>query len=180
MDVWATNGMPPPESRIPRREDGTLIDYADWKDRFPSIPGCTTPAGPNPLPLLDFGPDADNGILTKEPPEIVDSEGYTVLVPAPDADGNDMPGVRAPIVQVPLATYTGWNLRREGQGKGAMHQFTGGMIDFPLTESERQMTGDPRMSIEERYGSQMRYQEAVVNAAIQLCQEGLLLEEDVG
>ena len=77
--------------------------------------------------------------------------GYPVLVPAVDADGNDLGGVRAPMVEAPLATYTGWNLRARGFGQGAMHEFTGSTIPLPDSPEERAATGDPRRSILERY-----------------------------
>ena len=35
----------------------------------------------------------------------------------PDADGNDIAGVRLPDVTVPLATYTGWALRAGAQAE---------------------------------------------------------------
>ncbi len=110
-----------------------------------------TPSGPSDLPLLDFGPDPERGILAKEPPDVVPGKSYTVLVPAVDADGNDIAGVRAPMVAAPLATYTGWNLRARGFGHGAMHTFVGSTLPFAATEAERRMTGDPRPSIRERY-----------------------------
>ena len=102
-----------------------------------------------------------------------------MLVPAVDADGNDVAGVRVPMVQVPLATYTGWNLRRRGHGEGAMHEFTGSTIPLPDTESVRAATGDPRPSIEERYGDADGYVAAIVEAARHLVADGLMLEEDV-
>ena len=58
------------------------------------------------LPMLDFGTEAERGIL-KEPPDVVPGEGYRVLVPAVDADGNDIAGSKAPMVQAPLGTYCG-------------------------------------------------------------------------
>jgi hypothetical protein len=113
MDAWASDGKRPPDSRIPTRADNTLVDYATWKEQFPAIPGVMPLASPNALPLMDFGPDADKGIL-KEPPTLVhgrnDPDGsglnYTVLVPSVDRDGNDIPGVRAPMVAVPLGAPT--------------------------------------------------------------------------
>ena len=95
MDRWATDGTPPPASRIPTRADGTLVDIAEWRSSFPAIPGVATPRTPNPLPLLDFGPDAERGIL-REPP---------VLVP-----GGNAPG--AP----------GKTLHRSGAGGGSRRQ----------------------------------------------------------
>ena len=179
MDRWATDGTPPPDSRIPRRADGTLVTIEEWNDQFPSIPGVATPREPNGLPLLDFGPDADNGVLTKEPPEVTDADGYPILIPSVDEDGNDVPGVRAPMVAAPLATYTGWNLRARGFGEGAMHEFTGSTIPLPASPENRQATGDPRRSILERYGSADGYVEKIREAALALVADRLMLEEDV-
>jgi hypothetical protein len=187
MDSWASHGTKPPDSRIPTRADGTLVEYASWRRQFPAIPGVMPLAEPNALPLLDFGPDADKGIL-REPPVIVhgrnDPDGgpglrYTVLVPSVDADGNDVPGVRAPMVAAPLGTYTGWNPRMRGQGYGVQWKFEGSYIPFPNTPSERSATSDPRPSILERYADWQAYVAAITEAARKLVTAGLMLEEDV-
>ncbi|MFT5175849.1 MAG: hypothetical protein ACI8W7_004043, partial [Gammaproteobacteria bacterium] len=104
---------------------------------------------------------------------------YPTLVPAVDADGNDLPGVRAPMVQAPLATYTGWSLRARGFGHGAMFEFEGSTIALADTESERVMTGDPRPSIAERYGDRDAYVRAIELAARDLVEQRFMLEEDV-
>jgi hypothetical protein len=179
MDRWATDGTTPPDSRIPTRADGTLATIEEWSDQFPHIPSVSTPRAPASLPLLDFGPDADNGILSKEPPDVVDADGYPIMIPSVDDDGNDVPGVRAPMVNAPLATYTGWNLRARHYGEGAMHEFTGSTIPLPDTPETRQATGDPRRSISERYGDATGYVEAIKTAALALVADGLMLEEDV-
>lgn len=187
MDAWATDGTPPPDSAMPLRADGTLVDYATWAEQFPAIPGVMTLAEPNALPLLDFGPDAEHGLL-REPPRLVplrnDPDGepglrYTVLVPSVDVDGNDVAGVRAPMVQAPLGTYTGWNPRARGHGHGAQWRFEGSYLPFPDTESERAMTVDPRVSVQERYGDVDAYVTAIRRAAKALVAQGLMLEEDV-
>jgi Alpha/beta hydrolase domain len=178
MDRWATKGVAPPESRIPRRADGTLVDFEEWRRQFPVIPGVATPSGANLLPLLDFGSDFERGIL-KEPPAVVPGDGYTVLVPAVDVDGNDRAGVRAPMVQAPLGTYCGWNLRARGFGHGAMHEFSGSYIPLPETPEERQMTGDPRKSVLERYPNADAYVTAIAAAARQLVEDGFMLGEDI-
>ena len=51
--------------------------------------------------------------------------------PSVDRDGNDVPGVRAPMVAAPLGTYTGWNLRARGHGHGSQYRFEGSYIPFP-------------------------------------------------
>ena len=179
MDRWATDGTSPPESMIPSREDGTLITYEEWVEGFPKIPGRVLPPGPSALPLLDFGSDADDGLLTKLPPEIKDLNGYPILVPSVDADGNETAGVRSPMVQAPLGTYTGWNIRTRGWGHGASLTIQGSYIPFADTPEEQEITRDPRLSVLERYGSPENYVEAVRTAAERLVEAGLMLEEDI-
>jgi len=179
LDAWASDGAPPPASRVPRRDDGTLLSGDEWRAQFPSIPGVALPSGPNTLPLLDFGARFEQGMLSNEPPQVVDASGYPTLVPAVDEDGNDVPGVRAPMVQAPLATYTGWSLRARGFGHGAMFEFDGSTIAFPDTQSEQMMTGDPRRSVQQRYGDRDGYVRAIESAARELVKQGFMLEEDV-
>ena len=179
LDAWASHGTPPPDSRIPLRADGTLVPYAQWREMFPAIPGVAIPCGANSLPLMDFGPDFEGGISSKEPPDITDARGYAILVPAVNEDGNDIAGVRAPMVQAPLGTYTGWNLRSRGHGHGAMYLFDGSYLPLADTTEERRMTGDPRPSVIERYADAGEYARAIEKAARSLVEEGLLLEEDV-
>ena len=139
------------------------------------------------LPLLDFGPDVERGIL-REPPQPVpggnapDAPGknYTVLVPSVDRDGNDMPGVRAPMVAAPLGTYTGWNPRARGYGHGAQLRFEGSYIPFPETPQER---ADHRRSAAfdpgalSRQGGLCRRRSR--RPRRELVAQGLMLEEDV-
>jgi alpha/beta hydrolase family protein len=113
-----------------------------------------------------------------EPPKRT-GQHYAVLVPAADADGNDRPGVRAPMVEAPLATYTGWNLRARGFGHGAMFEFSGSTIPFAETPEERHATGDPRASIVERYPCKAAYRKAIEEAASRLVAARFMLEEDV-
>ena len=110
---------------------------------------------------------------------MVAGKSYTVLVPAPDLDGNDVAGVRAPMVAAPLGTYTGWNLRAPGFGHGALLRFEGSSIPFAATESERRITGDPRPSVAERYPAESAYVEAIRTAGRGLVAAGFMLEEDV-
>jgi hypothetical protein len=178
MDAWASNGIAPPDSRMPLRADGGLVTAEEWRAQFPHLPGVMLPRAPSGLPHVDWGEDFAQGIVA-EPPKVTAGKSYAVLVPAVDSDGNDRAGVRAPMVAAPLATYTGWNIRRRGLGHGAMHEFTGSTLPFPETEVERLQTGDPRPSIMERYGSADAYAAAIRVGAEALVAERLMLEEDV-
>lgn len=177
LDLWATKGVTPPDSRIPRRSDGTLVDIETWDKGFPAIPGTMRPKSPNTLERLDFGPDFEGGILL-EPPRRT-GQHYAVFVPATDVDGNDIAGIRAPMVEAPLATYTGWNPRARGQGHGALHEFTGSTLPLAETPQERAMTGDPRPSIQERFPDGAAYSKAIGDAARRLVAQRHMLEEDV-
>lgn len=179
LDAWASEGTPPPASRIPARADGTLVAEDMWRAAFPHIPGVALPRGPSKLERLDFGPDIDGGMIANEPPEILAGECYPVQVPAVDGDGNDLAGIRAPMVQAPLGTYTGWSVRRRDVGHGAMVGITGSYIPFPDSEDERGQTGDPRRSVLARYGTADGYVAAIRQAAEALVADGLMLREDV-
>ena len=61
--------------------------------------------------------------------------------------------------QVPLGTYTGWNGTAAGffKGQPCGGGLTGGYIPFAKSKAERDAIGDPRPSLEERYGTQAGY-----------------------
>ncbi len=157
------------ETSVPAEVSNTL---------FPAIPGVTPPSSPNRLYVQDHGPDFDQGVLTVEPPIEDKGKEYTVLVPQVDADGNDVPGIRGPELEVPLATYTGWNFRPQGAAEEAMAAVNGSFLPFATTREERLEKGDPRPSLQERYGSRTRYVKLVVLASQWLVEEHLILEED--
>ncbi len=52
------------------------------------------------------------------------------------------------------------------------------MIPFAKTRAERLATGDPRLSLEERYGNHDGYVRAVRKAAAHAVAEGFLLQAD--
>ena len=68
-----------------------------------------------------------------------------------------MAGVRLPPVAAPIATTTGWGLRREGFGENEGGEADGQYIPFKATEAERLSSGDPRLSLEERYKDHAGY-----------------------
>jgi hypothetical protein len=100
------------------------------------------------------------------------------VVPKVDADGNETSGVRSVLLQVPLGTYVGWNETAAGWYKGEGCGFSGGYIPFAATKAERQASGDPRPSLEERYKSHDDYVGKVKAAAAKLVAERFLLQDD--
>jgi hypothetical protein len=97
-----------------------------------------------------------------------------------DRDGNETSGIRMPEIQVPLATYTGWNLRSPDIGAPEeMNSMQGSFIPFARTKAERELRHDPRASLAERYSGRADYLGKVEAAARKLAAEGYLLEADV-
>jgi hypothetical protein len=148
---------------------------------FPIIPGQPLPDGVIvPLNDYDFGPGFRNadesGIVTIQPPTV--RQILPMLVPRVDADGNETAGVRSVLLQAPLGTYTGWNPIANGFLKGRIQPLGGGYIPFARTKAERVASGDPRRSLEERYGSHAAYVARVRAAATRLVEERFLLQDD--
>ena len=179
LDAWADKGVEPPPSRYPRVEKGTLVTLDEYLDGFPQIPGAEITSVLNELSLLDFGPwfGSEGGFLTRLPPSL--GPEYKVLVPTSDADGLNTVGIRPLEVRVPLGTNLGWNVRADGRREGNLCGLTGSFLPFAATKVEREASGDPRLSLEERYQNHQGYVDAVKRAATDLLVEGFLLEEDV-
>jgi Alpha/beta hydrolase domain len=85
------------------------------------------------------------------------------------------------LLEAPLGTYTGWNITAEGARafhKGKLCSYAGGMIPFARTKAERDANGDPRPSLEERYGNHAGFVAAVRKAAQKVKAAGFLLDAD--
>jgi hypothetical protein len=162
---WVAEGVEPPASRFPTVANGGLVPPLHL--RFPPIPGVAYTGSVNPLRLNDH--------RTLPPKQ---GDAYTVLVGQVDADGNMTHGVRHPDLAVPIGTFTGWNLRRQGFGEGGQCAGTGSFIPFAKTRAERLASGDPRLSLEERYPTHEAYVSAVRRAAEELVRERFLLRAD--
>lgn len=186
LDDWS-NGITPPDSRVPRLADGMLASPLPQSAvGFPSIPGVTYTGLKTTRYLLDYGPNFyETGIATINPPLFsapyqdnpANGPIYPSYVPKTDSDGNDIAGVRLPDVAVPLATYTGWALRA-GVWANDGCEAEGQYIPFAKTRAERLASGDPRPSIEERYPSFGQYYGAVMRAIDGLVKDRLMLCED--
>ncbi|WP_058186788.1 alpha/beta hydrolase domain-containing protein [Terracidiphilus gabretensis] len=175
MDAWVRSGTEPPPSSYPRIADGTLAPIEKYN--FPKLPGVNLPYEANGAVHLDFGPEWKQGIATIQPPKV--SAAFPVLVPQVDADGNEKDGVRLPEITIPLATVTGWNLRDPSIGAPAERlAFEGSWIAFPKNAEERKKTGDPRLSIAERYSSEEDYLTRYSQAVDELIRQHWILPED--
>jgi hypothetical protein len=178
LDRWVTEGVAPPPSAVPRLADGTLVPAESTAPVFRAIPGVRFPERVVRPARLDFGPEWPRGIVTELPPKV--GAAFPTFVSAVDTDGNEVAGIRGPELLVPLATSTGWNPRHPDQGApGDLMSMMGSTLPLPRTRAERQLTGDPRPSIEQRYPSRAAYLAEVREAAQRLVADRHVLAEDV-
>jgi hypothetical protein len=158
-----------------------LTTPEDVATRFPRIPKTPSPTGMlTPFLDYDFGPHFEpndmRGTLDSNPPRV--RRVLPSRVPQIDRDGNERAGVKSPLVANPLGTYTGWNRTASGFAEGQPCGFSGGFIPFAETQADRMASGDPRPSLEERYGTHEAYVRGVRATASRLVRERLLLAED--
>jgi hypothetical protein len=178
---WVVKGVLPPPSQYPRLDRGELVAPTQAAMGFPEIPGVPFPDGIlTQLYQYDFGQQFHyndlSGVITMQPPPI--RQILPTVVPRVDADGNEVVGVASVLHQVPLGTYTGWNTNAGGFYRGHIRTNTGALIPFAKTKAERLASGDPRPSLEERYGAHEKYVAQVRAAAERLVRGRFLLHDD--
>ena len=189
LDEWVTLGITPPESQVPRRsvdaalavaQPGSQTGFVPQSDLgWPDIPGVTYNGLITTRYQLDFGEDIDSGIVSNYPPSVAGRPAYPIFVSKVDEDGNEVAGVRLPEVEAPVATTTGWALRRAGYSENEGCESDGQHIPFAVTKGERAALGDPRLSLEERYKNHDGYVQAVTKVARKLEKQRFLLPADV-
>ncbi len=166
LEQWVREGREPPPSRVPTLQAGTLVPPE--RTGFPDLPGVAIARSAHQLvPFGDWVHPLPEPALAPR-----------VLVPSVDADGNEVAGILLPDVAVPLGTHTGWNLYRAPYPEGELCDRDGSFLPFARTRADRERVGDPRPSLQERYGTAGRYVELIRAAAQSLVAERLLLPED--
>ena len=186
MRNWLITGAVPPPSRYPTLAGSNLVDPTMAAMGFPQgVPGVPDSLfAPenfvNPVFDYDWGPQFNasdaTGVPTNLPPPI--KSVIRMKVPRVDADGNEVGGVPTVLRDAPLGTYLGWNITAAGFHAGQVCNYVGGMVPFAHTMAERLATSDPRLSLQERYGSHDGYVAAVTAAANSAVAQGYLLTGD--
>ncbi|HTW54664.1 MAG TPA: alpha/beta hydrolase domain-containing protein [Stellaceae bacterium] len=165
LEDWVVRDVAPPPSRVPSIADGTAVLAKSVT--MPKVPGFAVPPGDNAvLPPVDW----------VDPPESSPPAPYTTFVSAVDSNGNEVAGIRLPQIAVPLGTFTGWNVYKAQPDELADRD--GSFIAFARTKAEREAAGDPRPSLQERYGAKAHYVDRLRQAAAALVAERLLLQDD--
>ena len=179
LDAWVSEGTLPPASRYGLASAGELVDLDTYVSDFPAISGARLPTDFHKPPRLDFGDRFDSdGIMDRVPPRR--GQPFGTRIPKADENGNDIAGIRMPAIQVPLGTYTGWNLQSPESGApDRLNRWIGSFIPFAATRSERLAAGDSRPSLTERYESKDAYVTAVAEATLSMAAEELILGLDI-
>ncbi|GAB3030875.1 alpha/beta hydrolase domain-containing protein [Spirosoma pulveris] len=189
LDDWVTKGIAPPASQVPRQSNKTAVTALPQPGSqtgvvpqaalgWPSIPGVTYTGLITTRYLLDFGPSLNTGVIATFPTSVADRPSYVNFVSKVDKDGNEVAGIRLPPVASPIATTTGWALRRAEYGENDGCEGAGQYIPFKATKAERLSTNDPRLSIQERYQTHEGYVNAVRKSVQLLIKQRFLLAED--
>jgi hypothetical protein len=180
------NGTPMPPSiggvTYPTLASGQLVQPTQAAEGFPNIPGF--PFGGNmawPPFDFDFGSGVnysnESGNPTTQPPNI--TQVLTEYVPHVNADGNESVGsVPSTLFQAPLGTYVGWNIIPSGPYAGQQVQLSGSFWPFYQTKVQRTAAGDPRPSLEERYGTHTGYNCLVSQVTVSAVEQHFLLPSD--
>lgn len=112
--------------------------------RYPRIADGTLVRATTPFAYQPFKPDR--------------ASTYTALVPAVDAHGNELGGVRMPFLTTPVATFRSWNLREAASGFPQYRaSFLGAIVPFPKDELPPKdeylgrFTRDMLQLVDERY-----------------------------
>ncbi len=180
--AWVARGTTPPASQYPTVAAGTLVAPTEAATGFPDLSDVMVPSGGVPAPLhLAFTGQVNSLAVTDYQhavPAVHMNESYTLLVPKVDRNGNAAAGVMVPDIAVPLATYTGWNLRGEGHavGEGCISQ--GASIPLAVDKAAEAGGHDTRATLADLYKGRADYQAKVTAAAEALVKEGYLLPDD--
>lgn len=179
--AWVRQGTEPPASSYPTLARGELVRPDAGAMGWPALSGWPSPDGKiNRLPDQRFGSGMRyqimSGVQLRQPPEL--GPDIAQLVPRVDRDGNETSGIRSVQLMVPLGTYLGWNVQVSGFFKGEGCGFAGGFIPFARSKAERLASHDPRLSLEERYGTHDAFVARVREAASQHRAAGWLADGD--
>ncbi|KQP49599.1 alpha/beta hydrolase domain-containing protein [Pseudorhodoferax sp. Leaf274] len=161
LEDWTVQNTPPPASSHPTVAAGTAVLPTAAATGFPNLAAISVPNGAAATPLalrVALGKISQVFVTdySTAAPAVDVAKAYTLLVPRVDANGNELGGLRMPEVAVPLATYTGWNVRSAGHAAGENCPSSGSAIPLAVGASTK-AAGDPRSTLAGLYGGRADY-----------------------
>jgi hypothetical protein len=161
LEAWVVRNTAPPPSSHPTIAAGTAVLPTAAAVGWPDLSAISVPNGAAGTPLALSVPLARHSQVFvtdyRAPAPAVDlARGYSVLVPRVDANGNELGGLRMPEVAVPLATYTGWNVRGAGHAEGESCASAGSALPLAVDAATR-AAGDRRAALSALYSGRADY-----------------------
>ncbi|GAA4340433.1 alpha/beta hydrolase domain-containing protein [Pigmentiphaga soli] len=183
LERWIATGATPPASRYPTVAAGTMALPDRAAVGFPDLSDIVVPSGANatPTPVSVAYSGLVNQLAVTDygnaVPVVDLARTYTLLVPTVDDIGNDVAGIRLPEVEVPVATYGGWNFRRAGYAQGDLCALSGFALPLAVSPATKG-AADPRPTLADLYTGRADYVGKFGAAADRLVDQGFLLEAD--
>ena len=183
MYDWVAEGKEPPASRYPRIDDSSLvvshvdgrINRAAWN----RLNGISHPSEIYRPSHNNYGSRwIEERIIDEHP--MTSEHFYNPLVPAVDADNNDLgfSTILPPATAVPLATFTSWNMRAPETGaEKSLARLAGGYIPYSKDTVTALSNRDQRNSVAGLYRSYDDYMQKYEAATDQLISDGYLLAD---
>jgi hypothetical protein len=183
LENWVVKGTTPPASQYPTVASGKLVPPDPASFGYPNLAAINVPSGaaatPTAMSLTYTG--LTNQIFVTDYSAAVPvanlAKQYTILVPKIDANGNAAAGILMPEMQVPLATYAGWNLRGTGHAVGDGCSSTGSAIPFAVSAATKSVS-DPRPALSTLYTGRADYATKFGAATDALVAQGFLTTQD--
>ncbi len=176
-----------PESRYPTLADGTLVQNTNAAMGFPAIPGKPTPEGIQ-YPLVDYDLGShfryadQSGVLTKRSRR----ERHAAAARRARRCGRQRSGRDQIAAAVGAARHLHGLERHDirslsrasSAARASAHRRSADSSRLRRRRRSASASGDPRLSLEERYKDHDGYVQAVKTAADKLVRDGYLLAED--
>lgn len=178
MEKWVQHNEPPPPSVYPRIAKGSLVNWQGTESGWTPLPDVRYPEVIHQPDFVDRGPlFLSKRQITIQPPKVIGQ--YMVRIPGYTDDNNERGCLLLPSVAAPVATFTSWNLRnREIGAETELLSLAGGYVPFAQTKADRLKLGDPRLSLEERFGDFETYRQQFEEHLANLVRKRFVLEED--
>ena len=192
------SGTPMPPSVYPTLARGELVPNTAAAEGFPNNSLVFRIKGIRLGRRLSMTSDPERTTTKRVAYQLSSHQSSTSVLPVyatkVNKDGNeDVTGLPTVLGEAPLGTYVGWNLATTGwygpnasNGPGSVGQVfagagnSGGYLPFWDTKAHRQaaIPPDPRLSLQERYGTHAGYVCVVTAAANWAVQQRFLLASD--
>ena len=167
LSHWVVDEKMPMQSQFPRFSNQSLVSFEQYT-LPPRLSKLTKPVSPYTPFIYDYGNKWEQGIISVNPPLLLDLGKPNIpAVPAVDNFGNEIGGIRHPLLDVPIASFLPWVLRHNAEfAQNEMMDFRGAIKLFPKRE------------ILAQYQDFDEYINALEGAIDKAIKQGSLLSED--